>query len=238
MALYEWFHLLTYLVTYLLINGGPCSLCYSMYRWHPTDFSTKRNSSGVQRRGAYNSSRSPRSLRIGSDLLSAISVSTSMLIWWCGLTFNGCFNALSQIPSVRRSLPSTALQSLVVSPVLSRLNYTVIRRWQPSQRTCCAACTLLCSPACRARHTSAHCSPVSLHWLRATELIQLRLSPWRRPTHSRIFFKLQLMAEQLFRLKSLMCLRPPPGRRHIKELSLHIGLIGRASIHCMYFEHF
>jgi len=38
-------------------------------------------------------------------------------------TVAGCFAALRQIRSVRRSLPSTALETLVVSLVLTRLDY-------------------------------------------------------------------------------------------------------------------
>jgi len=51
------------------------------------------------------------------------------------------------IHSVRRSLPSAALQSLAVSLVLSRLDYgNSIRRRQASQCTCYAACNLFWIP--------------------------------------------------------------------------------------------
>ena len=57
-------------------------------------------------------------------------------------TVAGCFAVLRQIRRIRRSLPPTALQTLVVSLVLSRPNYGNAALVGIPAYTCCAVCSL------------------------------------------------------------------------------------------------
>ena len=95
-------------------------------------------------------------------------------------TTAGCFAALRQIRSVRRSLPTAAIKTLVVSLVLSKLDYgnaslagipaVLLRRLQSVLNA--AARTITGLPH------SAHISSTlaELHWLRAAERIKFKLA--------------------------------------------------------------
>jgi ribonuclease P/MRP protein subunit RPP40 len=95
-------------------------------------------------------------------------------------TTAGCFAALRQIRSVRRSLPTAAIQTLVVSLVLSRLDYgnaslagipaNLLRRLQSVLNA--AARTITGLP--RSAHIST--TLAGLHWLRAAERIKFKLA--------------------------------------------------------------
>ena len=95
-------------------------------------------------------------------------------------TTAGCFAALRQIRSVRRSLPTAAIQTLVVSLVLSKLDYgnaslagipaNLLRHLQSVLNA--AARTITGLPC------SAHISTTlaGLHWLRSAERIKFKLA--------------------------------------------------------------
>ena len=95
-------------------------------------------------------------------------------------TTAGCFAALRQIRSVRRSLPTAAIKTLVVSLVLSKLDYgnaslagvpaNLLRRLQSVLNA--AARTITCLP--RSAHISS--TLAELHWLRAAERINFKLA--------------------------------------------------------------
>jgi hypothetical protein len=95
-------------------------------------------------------------------------------------TTAGCFAALRQIRSVRRSLPTAAIQTLVVSLVLSKLDYgnaslagipaNLLCRFQSVLNA--AARTITGLP--RSAHIST--TLAGLHWLRAAERIEFKLA--------------------------------------------------------------
>jgi hypothetical protein len=95
-------------------------------------------------------------------------------------TVAGCFAVLRQIRSIRRSLPPTVLQTLVVSLVLSRLDYGnavlvgipayLLRRMQSVLNA--AARSIAGLP--RSAHIST--SLAGLHWLRAAERVKFKLA--------------------------------------------------------------
>ena len=98
-------------------------------------------------------------------------------------TVSGCFAILRQLRSVRRSVTKPVLQSLVVSLVLSRLDYS-------SRHTCWPPCTTagqiaVRTPCIGARarliysaRKSDHVTPLlrDLHWLRYPQRIEFRLA--------------------------------------------------------------
>lgn len=95
-------------------------------------------------------------------------------------TVSGCFAALRQIRSIRRSVTRPVLLSLVASLVLSRLDYGLTtlaglpaQQLNRLQSVLNAAARLVCS----ARKFD-HITPLlkDLHWLRIPERIQYRLS--------------------------------------------------------------
>jgi len=117
--------------------------------------------------------RSVRDLGVYID--SDLSLSTHV-----SKTVSGCFAALRQIRSIRRSVTRPVLQSLVASLVLTRLDYGIAAlAGLPSvqlnrlQSVLNAAARLVCS----ARKFD-HVTPLlrDLHWLRVPERITFRLS--------------------------------------------------------------
>jgi len=95
-------------------------------------------------------------------------------------TVSACFAVLCQLHSIRRSVPRPVLQNLVVSLVLSRLDYgnaTLVGipmfQLKRLQSMLNAAARLVCSSPRR-----DHVSPLicQLHWLKASERIQYKLA--------------------------------------------------------------
>lgn len=95
-------------------------------------------------------------------------------------TISGCFAALRQIRSIRRSLTRPVLKSLVASLVLSRLDYGIAtlaglpaRQLNRLQSVLNAAARLVCHG-----RKYDHITPLlyDLHWLRVPERITFRLS--------------------------------------------------------------
>ena len=117
-----------------------------------------------------------RSVRdLGIYLDSDVSMRTHV-----GKTVSSCFTVLRRIRSIRRSVTRPVLQSLVVSLVLTRLDYgSATLAGLPSQlldrlqSVLNAAARLVCS----ARKYD-HVTPLlrDLHWLRAPERIAYRLA--------------------------------------------------------------
>ena len=117
-----------------------------------------------------------RSVRdLGIYLDSDVSMRTHV-----GKTVSSCFAVLRRIRSIRRSVTKPVLQSLVVSLVLTRLDYgSATLAGLPSQlldrlqSVLNAAARLVCS----ARKYD-HVTPLlrDLHWLRAPERIAYRLA--------------------------------------------------------------
>ena len=128
-------------------------------------------------------------MMIGSDVVSPTHCVRSLGIYvdsaltmtsHVAKTVSGCFAALRQIRSIRRSVTRPVLQSLVASLVLSRLDYGLCtlaglpaRQLNRLQSVLNAAARLVCS----ARKYD-HITPLlkELHWLRIPQRIQYRLA--------------------------------------------------------------
>ena len=129
----------------------------------------------------------PTSIRVGSEIILPSSTVRNLGVYidsdlsmqsHVQRTVAGCFAALQQIRSVRRSLPSTALETLVVLLVLTRLDYgnatlagipaNLLRRLQAVLNA--SARTITGLP--RSAHITT--SLAGLHWLRAAERIKFK----------------------------------------------------------------
>ena len=101
---------------------------------------------GIERKSKSGFQKSPCCLALLP--LSTIRVH----LYWCRSqhalalqrTVAGCFAILRQLRSIRRSVPSSVFQTLVVALVLSRLDYTVMLRWL-AYRPICLIVSSLCS---------------------------------------------------------------------------------------------
>ena len=128
-------------------------------------------------------------LRVGEDLvLPSTSVRNLGIFFDADLsmrthvqrTVAGCFAALRKLRSIRRSVPASVYQTLVVALVLSRLDYGNATLAGISVQLCRHLQSVLNAAARsvaglrRSDHITA--TLASLHWLRAPERIQFKLA--------------------------------------------------------------
>jgi len=127
------------------------------------------------------------SIRVGSETISPSSTvrdngvcidSDLSILSHVQWTVTDCFTALWQIRSVFHSLPPTMLKTLVVSLVLTRLDYgNATLAGIPSNLFCRLQAVLNASArTITSLPRSAHTSLAGLHWLRAAERIKFKLA--------------------------------------------------------------
>jgi len=81
-------------------------------------------------------------------------------------TVAGCFAAVRKLRTIRRSVPTSVYHTLIVTLVLSRLDY--------GNATLYAGFRLTCAVTCSRYHITE--TLASIHWLRAPERIQFKLA--------------------------------------------------------------